>query len=162
MQKNYCEDLFYDTQPFVSKKEIDLVKFVENLTKDIPHSNSTLYLHLYNTFCILKHLDMPDFVCLAGLFHSINGTDRFPSDLNIELKDYISEQSITLIKYFSRGDIYDLVVNNDEGLDKKTIFYLSNILYANEFEEAFRMHQIEQRGDKVLIWAKKLIEKYRI
>ena len=46
-------------------------------TNKIRHLDKTLYLHLCGTHRILEDWDNPDFVCTAGLFHSIYGTQIF-------------------------------------------------------------------------------------
>lgn len=45
------------------------------------HSGRTLYDHLFGTYTILRNLKLPEFVCSAGLFHSIYGTFAFDDEL---------------------------------------------------------------------------------
>lgn len=48
--------------------------------QDVLHSNGrSLYEHLIGTFQILRRWANPLDVCLAGLFHSVYGTSRFPA-----------------------------------------------------------------------------------
>lgn len=44
---------------------------------DAPHSGRTLLDHLANTYCILASSKQPSSVCMAGLFHSVYGTNAF-------------------------------------------------------------------------------------
>lgn len=56
----------------------DLVKFLKSTgTEDIHHSEGNLLSHLVHTYKILKRWDCPQYLCLAGLCHSIYGTEAF-------------------------------------------------------------------------------------
>ena len=46
-------------------------------SEQAPHSGRTLLLHLQGTHDLLKTWGNPPCVCLAGLFHSIYGTNAF-------------------------------------------------------------------------------------
>jgi hypothetical protein len=45
--------------------------------RDIKHSGRTFYDHLKGTYDLLTQRHAPDYVCIAGLFHSIYGTNAF-------------------------------------------------------------------------------------
>jgi hypothetical protein len=59
--------------------------FLKDLdTCNIPHSGRSFYEHLCSVEDILKLCRCPEHVSLAGLFHSIYGTNFFNTDLKIE------------------------------------------------------------------------------
>lgn len=45
--------------------------------ESVPHSGRTFYEHLKNVEDILRICRQPEYVCLAGLYHSIYGTNFF-------------------------------------------------------------------------------------
>ena len=45
--------------------------------KETTHSGRTLFDHLKGTYDVLRDWNCPEHVCLAGLFHSIYGTNVF-------------------------------------------------------------------------------------
>jgi hypothetical protein len=51
--------------------------FLRTLTGDVKHSGRTLFDHLVGTHALLAKRGAPEYVCLAGLFHSIYGTNAF-------------------------------------------------------------------------------------
>jgi hypothetical protein len=51
--------------------------FLRARTGGVKHSGRTLFDHLVGTYALLKQRKAPEYVCLAGLFHSIYGTNIF-------------------------------------------------------------------------------------
>jgi hypothetical protein len=51
--------------------------FLRTQTDGVRHSGRTLFEHLKGTHDLLQRQGAPDYVCLAGLFHSIYGTNIF-------------------------------------------------------------------------------------
>jgi hypothetical protein len=51
--------------------------FLRVHTDGVRHSGRTLFEHLVGTYTLLTEQDAPDYVCLAGAFHSIYGTNIF-------------------------------------------------------------------------------------
>lgn len=104
--------------------------YLQKKTKGIKHSNSTLLNHCIGVYNELVKLQAPLHVQMAGLFHSVYGTEHFNPDINInrdELKDIIGEEAENLVYQFCNQ-------NNKEE------FYLKNyhthrdlffIAYAN-------------------------------
>ena len=66
------------------------VEFIFKLTENVPHSQTTLFDHLYGTFYILKQLQQPRIVCFAALFHSVYNTEFFKANLNITREQVVS------------------------------------------------------------------------
>jgi hypothetical protein len=46
-------------------------------TASIGHLDKTLFDHLWGTYSILKQQGKPEYLCLAGLFHSVYETEYF-------------------------------------------------------------------------------------
>lgn len=55
--------------------EIDA--FLKHHTGEISHGKRTLYQHLKGTYQLMREQGRPDYACMAGLFHSIYGTNIF-------------------------------------------------------------------------------------
>ena len=77
----------------------EISNFLITYTKNINHSNGFFIEHLIGVYNILKEINQDEDVCLAGLFHSIYGTDSFKLDLNIK-RDEIKK----LIVYLDEKD----------------------------------------------------------
>jgi hypothetical protein len=54
-----------------------IVTFLREQTKGVKHSGRTFFQHLTGVYNLLNWRGLPDYVCLAGLFHSIYGTNIF-------------------------------------------------------------------------------------
>jgi hypothetical protein len=54
-----------------------IVAFLHEQTKDVTHSGRTFFEHLVGVHDLLQQRRAPSYVCLAGLFHSIYGTNVF-------------------------------------------------------------------------------------
>jgi len=72
----------------------DLSKYTEFLvgigTKNIAHTEGSFLAHLIQVFRDLKRWGFDEAVCLAGLFHSIYGTDKFREfSLPLERRDEV-------------------------------------------------------------------------
>ena len=63
----------------IEKKYIDFLKL--HGAADIEHSGEDFLSHLKGTFNILVDWKLNDHVCLAGLFHSVYGTEVFETSL---------------------------------------------------------------------------------
>jgi hypothetical protein len=67
-------------------------------TAAIPHSGTHFLSHLVGVYRDLKEWGCPEYLCLAGLFHSIYGTQAFqgfalPLERRGEIRDLIGEQA---------------------------------------------------------------------
>ena len=79
--------------------------------------------------------------CIAGLCHSLYGTEVFKHQTILErdtLKNIIGEESENLVYLFSKENRFTRIVENTENLNKKTITSLLQILYANDIEQTNR------------------------
>jgi len=132
----------YKPKPYDKKlltaKEKKAIKYLENKTKAIKHSDGTFFEHLYGTFSILKELNQSDDVCMAGLFHSIYGTEFFQPGLKIDEKEvvsYIGEYSNRLVKIFCEPNRDSTIYLNNRNYETQFNLDLLYILFTNMLEQ---------------------------
>lgn len=117
--------------------------FLINYIKNIKHSNVSLMEHLIGVYNVLKKLNQSEDVCLAGLFHSIYGTDTFKLNLNIkrdDIKKLIGNYSEELVFDFSKQkNKENFYLNNVNYSSKKKDLDLFYISYANLKEQCDRI-----------------------
>lgn len=53
------------------------IKELQWRTNGIPHSETNLFEHLYSVYMTLVERNKPEYVCLAGLYHSVYETEYF-------------------------------------------------------------------------------------
>jgi (p)ppGpp synthase/HD superfamily hydrolase len=126
----------------VSPREQQALQFLEGKAYNIKHSGTSFYTHLYNTFCLLKSYNQSEDVCLAGLFHSIYGTEFFDANINIdeqEVIDIIGEYANSLVKKFSIDNRDENIVYNLLNASKQEQLDLLYMLYANVVEQSYRL-----------------------
>lgn len=137
------EDFFYNKDIELSDKEKFAISYIKNKTFFLTHSGQSFFDHLYNTFLLLKSYNLPEEICIAGLFHSIYGTEFYNPNLKIneeEIKNIIGEKANYLVKCFSESNRLEKILSNYFNLDAVDDLYLTYILYANEVEQAHRIH----------------------
>ena len=136
------EDFYYDRNISLSPTEEKAIQFIKDRTVQLSHSHGSFYDHLFNTFCLLKSYGLSDEVCLAGLFHSIYGTEFYHPQLTInetEVKSLIGEYANRLVKCFSEQHRFEKIMSNYFNLAPQDDLNLTYILYANEVEQAARI-----------------------
>lgn len=151
-----------------------ITKFIKALTLDRPHSKSYLYNHLKGTHDILVRLGQPEYVCLAGLFHSVYGTCFFDGNLNTDrdrIRDIIGIEAEELVfRFCDIEDRTNFLVHTDETSD--IIRDLLVIEYANLLEQEPRIpHKTTQLPSVIYVldtkygvdvgseyWTKKLFD----
>ena len=112
--------------------------------KDLDHSNTGYLNHSIGVFNILKEMGASDHVCLAGLYHSVYGTDSYqqniPLDRN-ELKNIIGEYAENLVFNFcSFGNKEHEILNRTitSQIDEDLLI----ISYANIKEQQTRANDL--------------------
>lgn len=103
------------------------------------HSGRSLLDHLKGTYDILKSWDNKEYVCLAGLFHSIYGSRNFSFakrsyENRFEVVQHIGSRAELLVFFFSLFTIEDLintkVTGNKASIDlKEHTIEISGLLY---------------------------------
>lgn len=125
-------DFFIDNTDY----DNNAINFLRKLTSSIPHSNTTLFKHLYGTYKILKSHGADEDVCLAGLYHSVYGTE-FYSRLQLEreqVKNIIGDRAENLVYDFCLLSDRDTQLLGNMNSDPRLV----HIAYANLIEEKFR------------------------
>lgn len=72
------------------KNIYELVTICRNLTRNIPHSEGSLFDHLFGCWRLAMQKGFPDEICVALLFHSVYGTASFKID-SLESRETIRE-----------------------------------------------------------------------
>jgi hypothetical protein len=77
----------------MAKSFRELTDYLAGLGTDtVPHTGTYFLSHLIGVYRDLKGWDAPEHVCLAGLFHSIYGTEAFQGfALPVERRDEVRE-----------------------------------------------------------------------
>jgi hypothetical protein len=131
------------------------VSFIKQLAIDIPHSKTTLFNHLYNTYKILKSHGADETTCLAGLYHSVYGTE-FYNRLNLdreEVQAVIGKEAENLVYKFCSLTDRDSQLLGSTNVDPRLV----HIAYANLIEEKFR----DQSHESEIIAYKNHLEKVK-
>lgn len=115
--------------------------------KDVPHSGRSFYDHLCNTEQILRICRQLDYVCLAGLYHSIYGTNFFQQATTTDrdaVRAVIGAKAERLAWLFGRanrpycwytGNFLSLTDGTVEQLDNQTLQDLRMIEGANLLDQ---------------------------
>jgi hypothetical protein len=86
------------------------------ITDGVSHGNDSYTNHCMKIYDILVKMNRPEYVCLAGLFHSIYGTDTFkPTTVpyRTDIIKVIGEQAENLVFKYSRLlNREDCILNN--------------------------------------------------
>lgn len=120
-------------------------RFIEMQFADINHSKKMFTEHLFNTYEILKSMQFSEDICIAGLFHSIYGTEYFsitkepPSREQIKL--LVGDDIEDLVYEFCNlKDRFSTIVTNKNNWSKSKQYQLAAIEYANLIEQQPRMN----------------------
>lgn len=125
-------DFFIDGKDY-NNNEVD---FIRKLSSNIPHSKTSLFNHLYGTYKILKSQGADETTCLAGLYHSVYGTE-FYNRLQLDrdqVQSVIGKEAENLVFTFCSLSDRDAILLNDPNADPRLV----HIAYANLIEEKFR------------------------
>jgi hypothetical protein len=118
------------------------IEFIKTLTEHIHHSQSNFFVHCLNTFKLLKSQGRPSHVCLAGLFHSVYGTEFVNPNINITrdlVQQYIGKDAEELVKLFCDSQPrQQLIYENVLRYKKETHQQLLYIEYANLIDQYLR------------------------
>ena len=160
-------DYIYDKNVKLTNKEKKCIAAVKERTQNIPHSNSNLFEHLLNTFLLLKNMNIPEEVCLSGLFHSSYGTEFYNVGKIFSREEIVSltnNYTEKMVDVFCSQNRDNLILTNLVLLDKtsknqkkdslKDTINLLHLLYANYIEQVYR----EQLDEKFLYIIKNRID----
>ncbi len=144
-----------------------LALLIDLNTNSLSHSHGTLIDHLQQTYKLLKQWENPHYVCLAGLFHSIYGTQIYKKQtLGLEKRDIIknaigieAEYLAYLFCIMDRGYFYNNLTSNklrnsQDGsyilISEETKRNLCEVLVANELEQQKRKMKKLQLDNNLL------------
>lgn len=109
-------------------------------TYNIPHSGRTFFEHLYNTMLHLEKQKLDRHIVMAGLYHSVYGTEFYEFNNPALNRDFvrmiIGEKAEALVHEFCRlKNRYEVLVDNTENYDEDTLFALRHIERANLIDQ---------------------------
>jgi Rps23 Pro-64 3,4-dihydroxylase Tpa1-like proline 4-hydroxylase len=85
-------------------KNLPAIEFFLETANNISHGNGDYVDHCFTVYTILKNKQFSNDLCLAGLYHSIYGTDSFKSNFNISrdtVINFIGTYAESLVYTFS-------------------------------------------------------------
>lgn len=130
--------------------------FLKNLTEKLPHSNRNFWDHLYNTGNLLWKLGEPEYVCDAGLYHSVYDTAYYKAGLDVtreQIKKLIGEKAENLVYIFCKLENRTDALLNRQDIPKDIHLDLLKIEYANFIEQNREpdnlQFSIEELGKKI-------------
>lgn len=141
----------------ILQKHLDLL--VELGTEDIEHEKASFFEHLKGVATLLQDWGNEESVCLAGLFHSIYGTQSFQQqtltfDKRHRVRDLIGEAGERLAFLFctcdrrslftnfdalaNNGDlfVFDMQNQKNKAIDRTTLVQLIEMEMANLLDQA--------------------------
>lgn len=111
------------------------IKFLQKYTTEINHSGKSFFEHLFNTLLHLESRKNKKDILLAGLFHSIYGTEYFQHNLQIPrefIKGLIGEYSEQLVYEFcNMKNRYNTLLTNANNYSDEIHKALVEIEIAN-------------------------------
>lgn len=120
--------------------------FFLSISKDVAHSNSTYLDHCQNIYNILKDIGADEEVCLAGLYHSVYGTEYFNLGQVFNrdvIKELIGSRAEELVHIFCElRNRHYVILTNSFNFSKQVHYDLACIEYANLKEQAPRINDL--------------------
>lgn len=122
------------------KSEQECIEYLIELAGDIEHGEYYYTSHCLGVYTFLKQMQSPVEVCLAGLYHSIYGTQYFDPNLEVSrstITDLIGERAEDLVYTLCSIDDRDVtVLKNINNYSERKYKDLSYICYANLLDQA--------------------------
>jgi hypothetical protein len=117
-------------------------------TEHIGHLEKNLFLHLYGTYLILRdQMKKPEYLCLAGLMHSIYETEYFKFDTPYTreyVKSLVGDRTENLIYQFcSSNPRIDCLISNSSNWPDEVYADLLDIELANMQEQGYYNNQVK-------------------
>lgn len=119
-----------------------VIKHLKENTEHVVHLDTNLFSHLYGTYLILKdQMQKPDYLCLAGLMHSVYETEYFnfntPYTRNY-VKTLIGDRSEKLVYEFcSAKPRINCLISNNRNWTNSVYADLLDIEIANMREQGY-------------------------
>ena len=122
------------------KNEQECIEYFVSSFLDEHHGNDYFISHCMGVYTILKQMGSPIEICLAGLYHSVYGTEYFTPVTHITkqtLIEYIGERSENLVSIFCSLKDRDISIlknlNNYDERKRKDLLYVN---YANLIDQS--------------------------
>ena len=98
----------------------EAISFLIDSAQNIPHGKKSYIQHCFTVYNLLKSNNENNDLCLAGLFHSIYGTEFYNAGLNISrrvVKGIIGDYAESVVYEFCNIQNRDFTIleNYDEG-----------------------------------------------
>jgi hypothetical protein len=125
--------------------------YIQDLTKNINHSGDSFFNHLYSTAIELDRANMPGHVVMAGLYHSIYGTEYFKPPITVTrdtITKIIGPEAEDLVHSFCTIENRTHTLLQDWSFEPQKRYYLLNIELANLREQADRIKNISDKNIK--------------
>lgn len=133
------------------------VQFILDKTKGISHSGKTFFEHLFNTMTNLE-LDKKNSndLCVAGLYHSIYGTEFYkfndPTITRDQIKELIGDYAENLVWLFCKTeDRINAFIDNTIGVDEKIRQDLIRLELANLYDQRSNQNTIYRLEKELII-----------
>lgn len=116
-------------------------------TEHINHNDGVLFDHLYGTYQILKQWNKPDYVCMAGLFHSVYETEYFSFDTTYtrdKVIGMLGKEAEKLVYEFCRiKPRINVLISKTEDWSNTEYMDLIDIELANMKEQGYYNQEIK-------------------
>jgi len=117
-------------------------------TENIPHLDGFLFQHLYGTYRILKEkMGKPEYLCVAGLMHSVYETEYFTFDTPYTreyVKSQVGDRAENLVYEFCYAKPrIDCLITNNKNWSTDVYADLLDMELANMQEQGFYNGQIK-------------------
>lgn len=124
---------------------MNAIDYFNNTFKDLTHGNSSYLDHCNKIYNILKELQCSEELCLAGLYHSVYGTENYQvpiSSSRPKIKELIGDYAEHLVTIFcGLSNRTNSILNNSFAFDEDIKLALLYIEYANLKEQLIRLGQ---------------------
>jgi SM-20-related protein len=119
-------------------------QLISNFIKQIgadkrPHKAGNLGDHLLRTYYILKSVNVPDHIALAGGLHSVYSTNAYKTPTipweSTLIKDMFGEEVDRLVRLFSKIDRPNCLENPDGSLNESDLIAMKYIECANLYDQ---------------------------
>ena len=129
--------VFKTIDPSICSNEVE---FCLNTTSNLQHNGKTFFEHLFNTLILLEKNNSDKDLLLAGLFHSIYGTEYYKFESPYKntdiIRNLIGEKADNLVTEFcALQNRYSALMNNQNNYSEDFLKDLIKIELANLIEQ---------------------------
>lgn len=127
----------------IDQSNMNSIEFFKNKFQEVSHGDSSYMTHCFGIYNILKNIGCTEDVCIAGLYHSVYGTNNFSISNSVtrdEIKTVIGTYPEKLVSIFcSLTNRANSILNNTLDLNYNVRHDLCCIEYANTVEQLSRL-----------------------